>query len=682
MIGIGIDTGGTYTDAVVYDMDRKKILCSGKALTTKSELEKGITEALDMLEPDYVKKAELLALSTTLATNACLEDKGSRAKLLMIGMNPEAMGNLEVVYASYGFHDLSQLVFIDGKPEHIFQEPEEPDWEALKRRIPKEFRNCAAAGVVQIYPQADGGKLEKKAKAILEDQIKIPVTTAYDMFDELDVLKRGAGTLLNARLIPLIAEFLAAVKHVMKDRGLDIPIAIMRSDGSLMSEGMAKDYPVETLLSGPAASVVGGSVMAKTSDAVIVDMGGTTTDVALIRGRQPVTAEKGISIGKWRTTVHGLYVDTFLLGGDSAVRFNDKGMFLDLRRVIPISLLAQRHPEVTVKLRGLAEQHRSHTRMLSEFYVLQKDIGRGEGYTREERRICSALKKAPLMAEELAERLGTDIYGLRTERLEAEGVLMRSGLTPTDMMVVKGDFPVYSPDAALAAIEFLAENVPEEAEEIPEKIYRLVEKKLYCNIVRILLKQKYPGKEKVINKKSVQELIEWSYEDAVNGKKGDWISLPVRSELPIVGVGAPIHIFLPRVARLLGTEAIINENASVANAVGAIASQIVTKVQLHVKAEYDGAELKGYSVYEGSEQRMFAEYPEAEKLALKLAEQQVLDKSRRQGASGSPQVKISVKKLRLTEDESSVFFESIVEAVATDQFQISAGGSRSADGCS
>ena len=60
MIGIGIDTGGTYTDAVVYDMDRKKILCSGKALTTKSELEKGITEALDMLEPDYVKKAELL----------------------------------------------------------------------------------------------------------------------------------------------------------------------------------------------------------------------------------------------------------------------------------------------------------------------------------------------------------------------------------------------------------------------------------------------------------------------------------------------------------------------------------------------------------------------------------------------------------------------------------------------
>ena len=70
MLGIGIDTGGTYTDAVVYNMETKEILCSGKALTTKSRLETGIMEALDMLDPEAVKKAELLALSTTLATNA------------------------------------------------------------------------------------------------------------------------------------------------------------------------------------------------------------------------------------------------------------------------------------------------------------------------------------------------------------------------------------------------------------------------------------------------------------------------------------------------------------------------------------------------------------------------------------------------------------------------------------
>ena len=80
MIGIGIDTGGTFTDAVVYDMEQQKILCSGKTLTTKAHLEDCIAAALDLLDPVYVKQAELLALSTTLATNACLEDKGSRRK--------------------------------------------------------------------------------------------------------------------------------------------------------------------------------------------------------------------------------------------------------------------------------------------------------------------------------------------------------------------------------------------------------------------------------------------------------------------------------------------------------------------------------------------------------------------------------------------------------------------------
>src|SRR5699024_9891831 len=142
MIGIGIDTGGTFTDAVVYDMERQKILCSGKTLTTKAHLEDCIAAALDLLDPVYVKQAELLALSTTLATNACLEDKGSRAKILMIGMNPECMPNLREVYGAYGFRDPEELIFIEGKPEHLFEQPQEPDWEELERKASRWFAQC------------------------------------------------------------------------------------------------------------------------------------------------------------------------------------------------------------------------------------------------------------------------------------------------------------------------------------------------------------------------------------------------------------------------------------------------------------------------------------------------------------------------------------------------------------
>ncbi len=670
MIGIGIDTGGTYTDAVVYDMDERRVLCSGKTLTTRHNLEECVAAVLDQMYPELVKKAELIALSTTLATNACLEDKGSRAKCLMIGMQPDHMANLEKVYASYGLRDLDQLVFIDGKPENLYANPEEPDWDGLMAHAREWFHDCAAVGVTQIYPRADGGRLERRAKDILRDELGVPVTTAYDLFDEVDVLKRGAGTLLNARLVPLIDQFLQAVRAALKERGLDIPLAIVRSDGSLMSELMTRDVPVETLLSGPAASAIGGSVLTREDNAMIVDMGGTTTDVALIRDGHPLTASQGISIGPWRTTVRGLYVDTFLLGGDSSVRFAEGELYLDGRRVIPISLLAKRWPYVTEKLRDLVLESRHHTRMISEFFVLQREPGEDEDFSEKELRIIDALRSGPLPVLELAEKVDTSIYTLQTDRMEEEGILMRSGLTPTDIMVVKGDFPIYDPQAALYTIRFLSYNVSDSEEEIPDVVYRLVAKKMYCNLVRILLEIKYPKKLRMIRQEGVQQLVEWAFEEAYEGRKPEWMEIPFTTDMPIIGVGAPIHIFLPKVAELLGTKAVICEESPVANALGAIASRIVTRVEKRVKAEYKGAELMGYSVYQGEDRIMFDHYPDACAFAEELCRKLVLEKARKQGASKNPEIRVSMREIKSSPGKTGLLFEGVVEAVATDTFQL------------
>lgn len=145
------------------------------------------------------------------------------------------------MYESYGFHDLGQLIFLDGKPEGIYKEPKEPDWETFQAQAAECFGDCAAVGTVQIYPRSNGGRFEKEAEKRLKETLQIPVTTAYELFAEDDILKRGAGTLLNARLIPLIDEFLQAVGHVLKERNLAMPITIVRSDGSQMSELLAKE---------------------------------------------------------------------------------------------------------------------------------------------------------------------------------------------------------------------------------------------------------------------------------------------------------------------------------------------------------------------------------------------------------------------------------------------------------
>ena len=90
-LGIGIDTGGTYTDAVIYDFTNQEILACAKALTTREDLSVGIGGALDGLPKEYLQKAQLVSLSTTLATNACVENKGGRARLLLMGIKKKSL---------------------------------------------------------------------------------------------------------------------------------------------------------------------------------------------------------------------------------------------------------------------------------------------------------------------------------------------------------------------------------------------------------------------------------------------------------------------------------------------------------------------------------------------------------------------------------------------------------------
>ncbi|MBR3643830.1 MAG: hypothetical protein IKN57_10005, partial [Parasporobacterium sp.] len=217
MIGIGIDTGGTCTDAVIYDLDTKEILATGKTNTTKSNLEIGIGKALDQLPQDLLMQAESFALSTTLATNACVENKGSRAKLLFIGTNEGMIQQIQEILLQYGIDDLSQLIVLDAKPENMYSEPYDPDWEDLKRRSPELFSECDAIGIVQTYPDANGGRFELTALRILREELTIPLTIAYEISQETDILKVCASTLLNARLIPLITEFMKAVHNVMNE---------------------------------------------------------------------------------------------------------------------------------------------------------------------------------------------------------------------------------------------------------------------------------------------------------------------------------------------------------------------------------------------------------------------------------------------------------------------------------
>ena len=669
MLGIGIDTGGTCTDAVVYDLDTKEILGAGKALTTKSHLETGIANALDRLPQNLVQKAEFLALSTTLATNACVENKGARARLLMIGFDPNMMEHLKEIYASYGFDDLTQFIILDAKVENLFPDAFDPDWNDLHQKAPQYFADCDSIGIVQKHPRANGGRFELTARQILRDTLPLPITIAYDISNEVDILKTCAGTMLNARLIPLISEFMDAVHHVMESRHLHIPLSIVRSDGTLMSEEMAKTYPVETLLCGPAASVVGGSELSHTDSGIIVDMGGTTTDIALIHKKEPVLANGGIHIGQWKTMVQGLYVDTFGLGGDTAVRFKNNQLFLDTVRVIPISILASQYDDVLPALQELASRRRLHSRWIHEFYVLQKDISDKTGYTEDEQRLCAFLTEKPLITLDLAEKMGMDPHFLPDSRLERDGILMKSGLTPTDMMVLKGDFPQYDSAAASAALLCLCANIRETPEQIPNLVYELVMKRMYTNLGRIILQQQYPKQKFFFQKDALSPMLDCFYEQAKASVDHpdivpDNAQLSLSTPLPLVGVGAPIHVFLPRVATLLHTTAIVPEYAGVANALGAAASRKVAHCDLTIKAEYDGGSCTGYTFFENGVKHVFEEPEEAVDFGKEVLTRAIKKRALLQGLGDTPHIEITMEENRIGHTKEGLLTEIFLHATA------------------
>lgn len=228
-LGIGIDTGGTYTDAVIYNFEAQAILGSAKALTTKEDLTIGILEAIDALPVELVQQAEIISLSTTLATNACVEDQGGRAKLIFFGGDRQVIDQLG---SQYGLPPAQDMYIQDSFTTFSGLADREPDWALFRREIETGFDDLDGVGILEINAMRNGAVVEKKAKEIFQQLHNIPVVCGHELFSQLNCLQRGASTPLNARLFPVISDFLAAVKKALAARSLHpASLVIVRSDG-------------------------------------------------------------------------------------------------------------------------------------------------------------------------------------------------------------------------------------------------------------------------------------------------------------------------------------------------------------------------------------------------------------------------------------------------------------------
>ena len=180
-----------------------------------------------------------------------------------------------------------------------------------------------------------------------------PVTCSHELSSSLGGPRRALTALLNARLINLLDRLVAATGSIMAAQGLDCPLMVVKGDGSFSKFEVARSRPVETVLSGPAASLAGAAFLAGTQTALVADIGGTTTDIALLQNGARLKPD-GALVGGWQTMVEAADIRTCGLGGDSEVRPVSRGtgggLTLGPRRAVPLSLLARQWPAAKEKL--------------------------------------------------------------------------------------------------------------------------------------------------------------------------------------------------------------------------------------------------------------------------------------------------------------------------------------------
>lgn len=309
MLILGIDTGGTYTDGVVIDRKTKQIYCESKALTTPRDLSSCIAECIHQLHFSAWSQIGMVCLSTTLATNAVVEGKGCRTGLILLGKMPNGKLPAEeqiVLSSSVGIRG--------GIQERIHRD------EVIKAI--QQLRATCAAIAVSGYASVRNPVQEQQVKKIANELFDIPVVCGHEMTGTLGFYERTVTAVLNARLIAIIKKLLDSVAAVMVDIGISAPIMVMRGDGSLMRASYARMRPIETILSGPAASVIGGIFLSGRKDCQIIDIGGTTTDIAAVRNGQCNVSKEGAVIAGWHTRVRAMEICTYGFGGDSRIQIN------------------------------------------------------------------------------------------------------------------------------------------------------------------------------------------------------------------------------------------------------------------------------------------------------------------------------------------------------------------------
>ncbi|MFU1478556.1 hydantoinase/oxoprolinase N-terminal domain-containing protein [Roseovarius sp. C7] len=583
---LGVDTGGTYTDAVLM-RDEEVVIASAKALTTRHDLAIGINGAVSrVLDQSGTDPAEigLASLSTTLATNALVEGQGGRVGLVYIGFRERDLETHGLAQALAG----DPALVISGGHSHAGGEAMPLDLDSLRDWLAQDHGISAFAVAGQFATRNPAHELQ--AADLIRDLTGRPVSCSHHLSARLNGPKRALTAVLNARLIGMIARLIDRAEDGLRDLGITAPLMVVRGDGALISADQARERPIETILSGPAASIVGARWMTGAQAALVSDIGGTTTDVAVLRDGRPAIDPAGAQVGPWRTMVEAVAMRTTGLGGDSEVHVQDEGLVggvtLGPRRVVPISLIAQDAPELVHRI--LDDQLRSTTPGEHDARFLRAVPGVEAGGLQD--RDQTILDRIGDGVRAVSEVLKTRMEAQALRRLVTRGLVQVAGLTPSDASHCLGRVAAWDADAAQKALDLTARKRTGAGTRLApdaETLARMIVDQLTHQTSLALLETAFEEDAHEFDLPAETLARHVLMQRGLDQHRG-LLRLDSGLDVPVIGLGASAHCYYPAVGARLGTEMILPEHAGVANAIGAVVGRVTIRRSGTVTAPGEG----------------------------------------------------------------------------------------------
>ncbi|MFW6297158.1 MAG: hydantoinase/oxoprolinase family protein [Desulfosalsimonas sp.] len=344
---IGLDVGGTHTDVVL--LGQNGIERRAKVPTDKSSLFDAVFAGLEQITqgipPLQISHA---VLSTTLTTNAIVQKKLPPAGMIVTcgpGIDPE--------YFRTGEH----YYIVDGAIDHSGRQIARLDEKAVKKAaaVMKDagIEYVGVAGKFSIRNPAHEIRIREIISPMFEK-----IFPGHTVSGNFSFPRRIATTFLNASVYRLHKEFFETVKQSLEQKGIEVPIYILKADGGTMDFATSVDFPAQSILSGPAASVMGSIAFAPPdAETIVLDIGGTTTDMAVLINGVPVLAPHGIEIDEYKTLIRALHTQSVGVGGDSTVRVDQGHLFIGPERCGPAMAYGGSEPTPTDALfvLGMAE---------------------------------------------------------------------------------------------------------------------------------------------------------------------------------------------------------------------------------------------------------------------------------------------------------------------------------------